>query len=314
MNKISHEVKIGAVALITLIAFILMFNFLKGSSLFTSTDTYHIVYTNIGGLTELSPVEINGYQAGVVQDIKLINDGSGLLAVSISVDRNFKIPVGTRAEITTASLIAGMKIILRMGDSNVMYHNHDTLEGYVATSIMDRLSQTLIPIEGNITDMFVKLDSVVSRINNMLSPQMTTDIRSAVSNVNGITANLREISDKEKDELMASIDDLKKFTAMLSSNSSTLDTSLKNLAAITDTVASADLSSSLASLKTSLGHVSEIMDGMSKGQGSVGKLMTNDSLYTNLNNTLHSLDLLLQDLQTNPKKYVHFSLFGKKDE
>lgn len=314
MNKISHEVKIGAVALITLIAFILMFNFLKGSSLFTSTDTYHIVYSNIGGLTESSPVEINGYQAGVVQDIKLINDGSGLLAVSISVDRNFNIPVGTRAEITTASLIAGMKIILRMGESNVMYHNHDTLEGYVATSIMDRLSQTLSPIEGNITDMVVKLDSVVSRINDMLTPQMTTDIRSAVSNVNGITANLREISDKEKDELMASIDDLKKFTAMLSSNSSTLDTSLKNLAAITDTVASADLSSSLASLKTSLRHVSEMVDGMSKGQGSVGKMMTNDSLYTNLNNTLHSLDLLLQDMQANPKKYVHFSLFGKKDE
>jgi phospholipid/cholesterol/gamma-HCH transport system substrate-binding protein len=162
--------------------------------------------------------------------------------------------------------------------------------------------------------MVVKLDSVISSINNLLSPQMTADIRSAVSNVNGITSNLREISDKEKDELMASIEDLKKFTAMLSSNSSTLDASLKNLAAITDTVASADLSSSLASLKTSLRHVSELVDGMSKGQGSVGKLMTNDSLYTNLNNTLYNLDLLLQDMQANPKKYVHFSLFGKKDE
>jgi phospholipid/cholesterol/gamma-HCH transport system substrate-binding protein len=195
-----------------------------------------------------------------------------------------------------------------------MHHNHDTLEGYVAISIMDRLSQTLTPIEENLTGMVVKLDSVITSINNLLSPQMTADISSAVSNVNGITANLREISDKEKDELMASIEDLKEFTAMLSSNSSTLDASIKNLAAITDTVASADLSSSLASLKTSLLHVSELVDGMSKGQGSVGKLMTNDSLYTNLNNTLYNLDLLLQDMQANPKKYVHFSLFGKKDK
>jgi len=314
MNKISHEVKIGAVALITIIAFILLFNFLKGSALFTSTDTYHIVYSNIAGLTESSPVEINGYQAGVVQDIKLINDGSGLLAVSISVDRNFNIPVGTKAEITTATLIAGMKIILRMGESSVMHHNHDTLEGYVATSIMDRLSQTLSPIEENMTGLVVKLDSVISGINNLLTPEMTSDIRSAVSNVNGITANLKEISDKEKDELMASIEDLKKFTSMLASNSSALDTSLKNLAAITDTVASADLSSSLASLKASLKHVSELTEGMSKGQGSAGKLMTDDSLYINLNNTLYSLDQLLQDMQANPKKYVHFSLFGKKDE
>jgi phospholipid/cholesterol/gamma-HCH transport system substrate-binding protein len=314
MKKISHEVKVGAVALITILAFILLFNFLKGSALFTSTDSYHIVYSNIAGLTESSPVEINGYQAGVVQDIKLINDGRGKLDVSISVDRNFNLPVGTKAEITTATLIAGMKIILRMGESSEMLHNHDTLEGYVATSIIDRLSQALTPLEDNIANMIVKLDSVISNINNLFTPEMTSDIRSAVNNVNDITANLKEISDKEKDELMASIEDLKKFTSMLSANSSSLDTSLKNIAAISDTVASADLSSTLASLKTSLLHINVLVDGMSKGEGSAGKLMTNDSLYTNLSNTLYSLDLLLQDMQLNPKKYVHFSLFGKKDK
>ncbi len=310
----SHEVKVGAVALITIVAFILLFNFLKGSALFTSTDTYNIVYSNIAGLTESNPVEINGYQAGVVQDIKLINDGNGLLAVSISVDRNFKIPVGTKAEITTATLIAGMKIILRMGESSEMLHNHDTLEGYVATGIMDRLSQTLAPLEDNITGMILKLDSIISNLNNLFTPKMTSDIRSAVNNVNGITANLKEISDNEKDELMTSIEDLKKFTAMLSANSSSLDTSLKNIAAISDTVASSDLSSTLSSLKVSLSHVNDLVGGMSKGEGTVGKLMTNDSLYTNLSNTLHSLDLLLRDMQVNPKKYVHFSLFGKKDK
>jgi phospholipid/cholesterol/gamma-HCH transport system substrate-binding protein len=314
MKKISHEVKVGAVALITILAFILLFNFLKGSALFTSTDTYHIIYSNIAGLTKSSPVEINGYQAGVVQDIKLINDGSGMLDVSISVDRNFNLPVGTKAEITTATLIAGMKIMLRMGESSEMYHNHDTLEGYVATSIIDRLSKALTPLEDNIANMIFKLDSVISNINNLFTPAMTSDIRSAVSNVNGITANLKEISYKEKDELMASIEDLKKFTSMLSANSSSLDTSLKNIAAISDTVASADLSSTLASLKTSLSHISMLVDGMSKGEGSAGKLMTNDSLYTNLSNTLYSLNLLLQDMQLNPGKYVHFSLFGKKDK
>ncbi len=314
MKKITHEVKVGAVALITIIAFILLFSFLKGSALFTSTDTYHIIYSNIAGLTESSPVEINGYQAGVVHGIKLINDGSGKLAVSISIDRNFKIPQGTQAEITTATLIAGMKIVLRMGESSEMHHNHDTLQGYVATSIIDRLSQTLDPLQGNITDMVVKLDSVISAINSVFTPQMTSDLKSAVNNVNGITANLREISGNEKDKLMSSIEDINKFTSMLSANSSSLDTSLKNLAAIADTVASADLPSMLTSLKKSLTGMSSLVTGMSKGEGTAGKLMTNDSLYTNLNNTLYSLDKLLQDMQANPKKYVHFSLFGKKDE
>lgn len=312
--KISHEVKVGAVAVITIGAFILLFNFLKGTALFTSTDTYHIVYSDIAGLTESSPVEINGYQAGVVQDIRLINDGAGLILVSLSVDRNFKVPKDTRAEITTATLIAGMKVVLRMGESSEMSHNHDTLDGYVATSIIDRLSQTLSPLEGNITDMIIKLDSVVSSLNDLFTPEMTGNIKSAMADVSGITASIREISDSKKDELAASIDDLQAFTAMLSSNSTTLDSTLKNIGEISDALAAADLGTTLASLRSSLENLDQIVQGISKGEGSAGKLVTNDSLYTNLSNTLYNLDLLLQDMKENPKKYVHFSLFGKKAE
>jgi phospholipid/cholesterol/gamma-HCH transport system substrate-binding protein len=301
MKKISHEVKIGAVAIVSLAAFIWLYNFLKGSELFTRTDTYHIVYGNISGLKESSPVEINGYQAGIVQEIHLINDGTGRLAVAISVDKDFDLPVGTKAEITTATLIAGMKIVLRMGDSQEMHQNHDTITGYVATSIIDKLSETLAPLEGNIKDMIIELDSLIAGINDLFTPQMASDIQSAVANVNGITSNLNEISEKEKEHIIAALEDMQKFTAMLSANSSSIDSTIKNLAAISDTIASSDLSSSLASLKSTIEGVDVIMTGIS-------------SLYTNLSNTLYSLDQLLKDMQENPKKYVHFSLFGKKEE
>jgi len=272
--KITHEIKVGAVALITIIAFILLYQFLKGTALFTSTDTYHIVYDNISGLTESSPVEINGYQAGVVQDVKLINDGSGRILVSLSVDKHFNVPKDTRAEITTATLIAGMKIILRMGESSEMCHNHDTIQGYVATSILDRLSQTISPLEDNITDMILKLDSVVSALNDLFTPQMTGNIKSTISNVNGITASLRDISESKKDELIGAIEELKVFTAMLSANSSTIDSTLKNIEQISDAVASADLDSTLTSLRSSLGNLDEIVKGISKGEGSAGKIIT----------------------------------------
>ena len=312
--KISHEVKVGAVALVTIIAFILMFSFLKGTALFTSTDTYHIVYSDIAGLTESNPVEINGYQAGVVQDIRLINDGSGLILVSLSVDRHFNIPKDTRAEITTATLIAGMKVVLRMGESSEMCQNHDTIAGYVATSILDRLSDLVTPVEGNIADMIIKLDSIISSVNEVFSPQMRNDIRSSMSNISSATSDLKEITSTEKDELMASLEDLKVFTAMLSANSTSLDSTLKNLEKISDAVASANLATTLSSLKSSLTSLDEIVRGISKGEGSAGKLVRDDSLYTNINNTLYDLDLLLKDMKDNPKKYVHFSLFGKKAE
>ena len=312
--KISHEVKVGAVALITIIAFILMFEFLKGTALFTSTDTYHIVYDNIAGLTESNPVEINGYQAGVVQDVKLINDGSGRILVSLSVDKHFNIPMDTEAEITTATLIAGMKIILRMGDSNEMCHNHDTLSGYVAASILDRLSSTITPLEGNITNMIVSLDSVISALNDVFTPGMTADIRSTMANVSSVTSSLKEVSNSSKDELITAIEDLQAFTSMLSANSATLDSTLKNISGISDAVAAADLGATLGSLKSSLTNLEGIVKGISQGEGTAGKFIANDSLYTNLSNTLYNLDMLLRDMKENPKKYVHFSLFGKKQE
>lgn len=312
--KISHEVKVGGVALITIVAFILLYEFLKGTALFTSTDTYHIVYDNIAGLTESNPVEVNGYQAGVVQDVKLINDGSGLILVSLSVDKHFNIPEDTKAEITTATLIAGMKIVLHMGESTRMCSDHDTLSGYVATSIIDRLSQTISPLEDNITSIVTRLDSVVTALNTVFTPEMTGDIRSTMSNVSDVTAGLKEISDSRKDELMSAISDIQAFTAMLSANSSTLDSTLRNLGAISDAVAKADLATSLTSLRSSLTGLDTIVTGISRGEGSAGKLVTNDSLYTNLSNSLYSLDLLLRDMKDNPKKYVHFSLFGRKAE
>jgi len=312
--KISHEVKVGGVALITIIAFILLYQFLKGTALFTSTDTYHIVYDNIAGLTESNPVEINGYQAGVVQDVRLINDGSGLILVSLSVDRQFNIPKDTKAEITTATLIAGMKIVLRMGESREMCSDHDTISGYVATSIIDRLSETISPLEENITSIITKLDSVITALNSVFTPEMTADIRSTMSNVSDVTAGLKEISDSRKDELMDAISEIEAFTAMLSANSSTLDSTLKNIGAVSDAFAKADLETSLTSLRSSLTGLDTIIGGISRGEGSAGKLVTNDSLYTNLSNTLGSLDLLLRDMKDNPKKYVHFSLFGRKAE
>jgi len=135
-----------------------------------------------------------------------------------------------------------------------------------------------------------------------------------MSDVSSVTSDLREVSGSSKDELTAAIADLQAFTAMLSANSTTLDSTLKNLGGISEELASADLGETLASLRTSLAGLESIVKGISEGEGSAGKLMTNDSLYNNLSNTLGSLDLLLRDMKENPKKYVHFSLFGKKAE
>lgn len=311
--KISNEVKLGSIALITIIAFILMFKFLRGTALFTSTSTYHVVYENIAGLTRSNPVEINGYQAGVVQNVKLINDGSGRILVSMTIDKRFNIPTDSRAEITTATLIAGMKIVLRMGESRQWFHNHDTMPGYVSTSIIDRLSDSFEPLEKSIYNIITGLDSVVTSLNMLLSPELTGEVKSAITNINGITTAFNEISGSRKDELMAAIDEFRRFTSMLAVTTPSLDSTIRNLEEVTETIAEADLGTSLAALGSSLNSLDSLLRELNRGEGTAGKLVRDDSLYINLSNSLNALDLLLHDLKENPGRYVHFSLFGKKE-
>jgi len=312
--KISNEVKVGATALVTILVFIWLYNFLKGKDLFSSTNHYYAVYDQINGLAESSPVEINGYKVGVVQSIDFVNDGSGRLVVALSVRKGFDLPEKTNAEITTASLIAGMKIRLLFGEGPGIYKNGDTIPGRLAESIITKFEAELIPLREKVTTMITDLDSVLTGINDIMSPEFRKNLKGSMSNLNQATKSIDDILGSKEAELKSMLSDLAKFSKMLSENSAKLGSTMDNLNTISDTLAAADIYTTVMNLKTTLERTSELMDGMNNGKGTAGQLFTNDSLYMNMNNSLASLDSLLKDLKANPKRYVHFSLFGKKNK
>jgi phospholipid/cholesterol/gamma-HCH transport system substrate-binding protein len=312
MKKISNEVKVGVTALVTILVFIWLYNFLKGKDLFTSTSHYYAVYNQINGLAESSPVEINGYKVGVVQSINFVNDGSGRLVVKMSVAKGFNLPENTVAEVTTASLIAGMKIKLVFGEGPGIYKNEDTIPGRLAESIITKLEAELVPIKEKVTGMINVLDSVLSGINDIMSPEFRKNIQASMANLNHTTKNIDEIIGSKEAELKSMLSDLSKFSKMLSDNSAKLGGTINNLETISDTIAAADIYGTVMNLKTTLERTSKLMEGMNNGKGTAGQIFTNDSLYINMNNSLASLDLLFKDMKANPKRYVHFSLFGKK--
>jgi phospholipid/cholesterol/gamma-HCH transport system substrate-binding protein len=314
MKKLSNEVKVGAIALITIVAFIWLYNYLKGKNLFSSTATYYSVYEDVGGLTESNPVEINGYKAGVVQSINLINDKSGRLLVKLSIDKDYVIPENTVAEITTASLIAGMKIRLLFGDGPEAYNNGDTIPGRLAVSIITQFQDELAPMKEKISGMINVLDSVLSGINDILSPEFTENVRNSMANLKNTTENLDEIIDSKKSDIKSMLADLSTFSRMLADNSEKFESTIDNLKTISDTIAAADLYTTVMNLKTTLERTSSLMSKMNEGEGTAGQLITNDTLYNNLTSSIESLDLLLKDLKANPKRYVHFSIFGKKNQ
>lgn len=312
MKKISNEVKVGVTALLTIVVFVWLYNFLKGKDFLSSSAIYYSVYDKVGGLAESSPVEVNGFKVGVVQSIDFIDAQSGRLLAVFSVDKNFKLPKNTVAEIVPVSLLGGMKVQFVYGNGPGTYAEGDTIPGRLAESLVDKMETELIPVKDKIAKLITVLDSVVSSVNDVMDADFKKDLGGTLSNINSTTASLDKIIGSKENELQSTIDNINKFSKMLSDNSGKMNKTFSNLETITDSLAAADIYTSVMNLKTSLENASVMIDNLNNGKGTAGQLLTNDSLYTNLNNSLVSLNVLLEDMKANPKKYVHFSIFGKK--
>ncbi|OFY68524.1 MAG: hypothetical protein A2V64_02200 [Bacteroidetes bacterium RBG_13_43_22] len=310
--KISHEVKVGAVALITIIVFIWLYNFLKGKDFFKSTAYYYCIYNEIGGLAESSPVEINGYKVGVVQSIDFVDETSGKLLVTFSVSKDFKLPVNTVAEIVPVSIIAGMKVQFLFGDGPGFYEYEDTIPGKLTASLLTTIESEFGPIKQRITNLLDVIDSVIASVDEIMNPEFRDNLDGTVANLNSATGSMSNILGEKETELKTALDNITRFSQMLSDNSPKLSSTISNLESVTDTLASADLYASVKNLRVSLEETSLLLENLNQGKGSAGQLLTDDSLYTNLSSSLESLNILLKDLKENPKRYVHFSVFGKK--
>ena len=179
-------------------------------------------------------------------------------------------------------------------------------------SIIDKLGNDIDPLKAKVEIWLIRFDSVVSSINDIMNPEFKKNLEGSMANLNSTTEDISSILKSKEAELKATIDNISKFSKMLADNSTVMDTTFMNLKSISDSLASADLYSTVLNLKSGLEKTSLLLDNLNNGKGTAGQLFTNDSLYTNLSNSLESLDVLLIDMKANPKRYVHFSLFGGK--
>jgi phospholipid/cholesterol/gamma-HCH transport system substrate-binding protein len=313
MKKISNEVKVGGTALLTILVFVWLFNFLKGKDFLKSTAVYYTVYDKVGGLAESSPVEINGYKVGVVRSLDFIDATSGKLLVEFSVKKNFRLPKNTVAEIVPVSLLGGMKVQFVYGKGPGTYKDGDTIPGRLAESLMDKIDTEILPVKEKLSNLIVVLDSVIASVDEIMDPEFKKEFKGTVAHLNNTTTSLDKVLGSKEKELAATVDNINKFASMLSDNSGKMNKTFSNIETISDSLSASDISAAVSNLKTSLERASKLMDNLNKGKGSAGQFLTNDTLYTNLSGSLESLNLLLKDMKANPKRYVHFSIFGKKN-
>lgn len=314
MKKISNEVKVGATAIVTLIVFIWLYNFLKGKDFFQNVAYYYSVYDKVGGLSESNPVEINGYKVGVVQSIDFLDETSGKLLVAFSVGKNFKLPENTVAEITPISPLGGMKVQFIYGNGPGFYEEGDTIPGSLAPSLSEMIDQEILPLKDKIAGLVVTLDSITSSLDQLMDEEFKADMRGTLDNLNNTTGSLERIVSSKETDMKNTLENLNKFSRMLADNSDEMSNTFKNLDRISDTLSAADIYGTIRSLKESLEETSAALENMNNGKGTAGQLLTNDTLYINLSNSLASLNALLIDLKANPKRYVQVSVFGKKQK
>lgn len=311
-----------SIALLVLLGFgLLVFgvNFLGGLDIFKKRNVYHAVYNNASGIVESSALQYNGLKIGQVTSVKLMPDGSGRIAISYQVDESsLHIPRDSR--VTLGGDLFGKWAELRMGESQRAAAVGDTLQGDVEMSLTESFTASIDPLKQKAETMLASVDSVLTSFQMILNDSARRDIDASFASIRGtlesLNSSARRIDGLIADEratIHAVLDNVRQVTAELVKHNGEIARILGNVDSITTTLASGDVKRMLAELSESSAQLKDIMARVNSGEGTLGALLTNDTLYQNLESASKELDLLMEDLRLNPNRYVHLSLFGKKD-
>lgn len=300
MNKFSKEIKIALVAIVGIVLLYFGMNFLKGMSLFTNNNIYYISFSNISGLSSSNPIFADGYQVGVVKSIDFDYMGEKDVIVAFSVDNDLRIPKGSTAEIVS-DFMGNVKMNLLLANNpHERIQPGDTIVGSINQGMLGRAGE-MIPV---IEKMLPKLDSILASVNTLLADP---NISRTLGNVQRLTNDLTT-STKELNTLMAGLN--KNVPGLMGKANGVLD----NTTQLTSNLASIDIEGTMTRVNQTLDNVQTLTHNMNSNKGTLGLLMNDATLYNKLNATVQSADTLLNNLREHPKRYVHFSIFGKKEK
>ena len=305
--RISNELKVALLGIVAIAALYFGFLFLKGSDLFSSTKTYYVNYASVDGLTLSGPVVLNGIKVGVVQDMKLLPEKNNSIQVALEVDENIVVGDSTIASLTSSDLLGGKAITLFMKPNKKIYKGGETLLSFTEVSLTTMLTQKAMPVLGTI-------DSTLLKLNGFFDEDAKKSIRGTILNTEATTRALQQLLLANQQNINQITTNMAALTGALRQTERRFNVLAGNLNQITDTLKNApvndlvrDMNKTVAEAQTA---IKSLNNTLTKTDGTLGRIMNDDSLYANLNASSASLDALLKDFKANPKRYVHFSLIG----
>lgn len=314
--KFSKELKAGLIALLAIVGFVVLFQFMKGRSLFTTDNIFYAKYDNVEGLTQSAPVSINGLKVGQVDKIipQTTSDGKLHFIVKVTVDNNFEFSKNSNLEIFEPSLMGGKEMRVNLFYGGPTAKDGDTLKGAFKLGMMNSLSSQVGPVKDQLQTVLHRVDSLMANANQVMNAQNREEIKVLLHNLNK-TVGALETTAGSVNKLVGNNDPklqkvLDEASLTMKSGKVTLD-KYGNLAESIDTK---QLNQTIANLDQTVGKLNGVISGIDRGEGSLGKIMKDDQLYNNLNSASTNLNSLIEDMKANPKRYINFSVFGKNSK
>ena len=319
--KLSKEVRIGLATVVAFACFIYGFNYLKGKNFFASQNKFYAIYSDVDGLVEANPLIISGYKVGIVSDITLSSNLSEGVVVTMLLDNSINIPKNSVAKIISSDIMGSKAIQLILGNSTEYAVDGDTLLSDKEENLKQSVNKTIAPLQKKAESLISSIDSVMFVVQDILNKDARKNLSGSFESINRTFRTLEKTSvklddliDSERAKVSNIITKASHLATTLADNSDDISNILKNFSAISDSLKRSKIVSVINNANTTLAQTSEIAQKINKGEGTLGLLVNNDSLYRKLDKSAGDLDKLLVDLQLNPKRYVHFSAFGRKEK
>lgn len=311
--KLSNETKIGALTTVAITILILGYSFLRGNDIFSGSNKFYAIYKSVDGLSVSKPVLVNGFPIGHVSKMELHDNGR--TTVEFKIDSKYNIPVNTLAKLVSTDLLGGKAIVFELGDSKEYAENKDTLRA----DIQGSLAESLQPIQTKAENLITKLDSSLASINKIMNPNFQknidrsfTSIANSLQTLEGTTKKIDNLVGAQSVHINSILANADAVSGNLKTSSVHLTGISTNFEKLSTDVANSNIKQTLDNANKAVSDLQATMSRINSNKGTLGLLLNDDKLYKNLQDASTNLDQLFIDLKANPKRYVHFSVFGGK--
>lgn len=315
--KISKEIKLALLGILSILVFIFGYKYLKGTGIFSSSKTIYAEYDNVQGLTPASYVQLKGFTVGTVNAIELSKEHRGKVKLTLFINKDLNVPIDSKATIVSLDLLGTKAVNIELGASTTMMKDNEMILGNIELGTIESLGASAAPVMDNAKKTLASLETTVQNINNILDVNTQNNLKSSIANLNNTMKDFSQFANElntQRTKISGLLDNLNAFSVNLNKNNNTINNVLKNAETTTSNMSKVNLETTVNELKATLGDLQTTLKKVNNGNGSLALLMNDDKLYKNLKNTLETTNNLMYDIHAHPSKYININIIGRKQK